>query len=167
VGGWGSLLGDEGSGYALGLEALRQVARGADGRAPAGALEPSVLAHLGLELPDALISWAAGAGKRDVAALAPLLAAAAAAGDPAAAATLAGAVRDLAEHVAALRRRLEPWSEPPRVALTGGLLRPGGPLRSAMEEAVRASGLRLLDREPDPALGAARRARQRAEAARR
>ena len=62
-GGWGALLGDEGSGYALGLGALRSTVRGADGREPAARLHGAVLAELGLERPEALISWAAAAGK--------------------------------------------------------------------------------------------------------
>jgi len=34
AGGWGYLLGDEGSGYAIGLAALQAILRAADGRAP-------------------------------------------------------------------------------------------------------------------------------------
>ena len=41
AGGWGHLLGDEGSGYAIGLEALRAVCRASDGRGPQTALTDS------------------------------------------------------------------------------------------------------------------------------
>jgi len=45
AGGWGYLLGDEGSGYWLGRHALRAVVRSADGRGPHTLLTERVLAH--------------------------------------------------------------------------------------------------------------------------
>src|SRR3990170_4800210 len=43
VGGWGHLLGDEGSGYDIAVRALRAVTRAADGRGPATALTDEIL----------------------------------------------------------------------------------------------------------------------------
>jgi N-acetylglucosamine kinase-like BadF-type ATPase len=54
-GGWGYLLGDEGSGYWMGCRALQAVARAADGRGPATALTAKVLAHFGVARPFGLI----------------------------------------------------------------------------------------------------------------
>lgn len=48
AGGWGYLLGDEGSGYWLGRQALRAVVRSADGRGPYTRLSARVLAHFGI-----------------------------------------------------------------------------------------------------------------------
>jgi len=48
AGGWGYLLGDEGSGYWLGRQALRAVVRSADGRGPYTRLTARVLAHFGI-----------------------------------------------------------------------------------------------------------------------
>jgi len=48
AGGWGHLLGDEGSGYWLGRQALRAVVRSADGRGPHTLLTARVLAHFGI-----------------------------------------------------------------------------------------------------------------------
>jgi glucosamine kinase len=160
-GGWGALLGDEGSGYALGLGALRATARAADGRAPATELHDAVLAELGLAGPDALIQWAARAGKEQVAALAPLVLRHAHAGDEAALALRDEAARALAAHVVVLHARLGPWKVPPELALAGGLARPGGPLRAAICEALEQTGLdyRLHDRTIDAARGATRLAR--------
>jgi N-acetylglucosamine kinase len=54
-GGWGYLLGDEGSGYWMGGRALQAVARASDGRGPATSLTTKVLAHFGVARPSGLI----------------------------------------------------------------------------------------------------------------
>ena len=59
VGGWGPLIGDEGSAHDLGQAALRLTCQHLDGRAEAAALADAVLAHLGLGPAD-LIGWASG-----------------------------------------------------------------------------------------------------------
>lgn len=168
VGGWGHVLGDEGSGYAVGLAALRAVVRAHDGRAPGTALREPVLRHAGVDAPEGLIAWAAAATKADIAALTPHVATTAAAGDAVAAGILRAAAEELAAHARALYRRLGPWAGPAPVALTGGLLAPGGPLREATAAALRALELplRLLDSTVDAARGAAALARGAAPPAR-
>jgi N-acetylglucosamine kinase-like BadF-type ATPase len=47
VGGWGRVLGDEGSGYFIGLQALKAVTRDFDGIAPSGSLRALVDARFG------------------------------------------------------------------------------------------------------------------------
>jgi glucosamine kinase len=163
VGGWGSLLGDEGSGYAIGLESLRRMARSEDGRGPTTSFSGLILAYLGLERADDLIAWAAQASKGEIAELAPLVFEAARAGDAVAHELLTHAVEELSGHLVALRDKLGPWSEPPAVALAGGLLKPGGALRPSMEEMIARQRLGLIAREPDAALGAARMARRLAQ----
>lgn len=161
AGGWGALLGDEGSGYALGLGALRAVARADDGRGEETALRDVVLRETGVASPDALIGWADDASKAGVAALAPAVCATADAGDAVARALVQAAARDLASHVATLERRLAPWPAPPAIALAGGLIAPGRPLRDVVLRALRALDppVRPLDRAVDAARGAAELAR--------
>ncbi|MFI5077071.1 MAG: N-acetylglucosamine kinase, partial [Vicinamibacteria bacterium] len=55
AGGWGYVLGDEGSGYWIGRHALRAVVRESDGRGHATAMTPLVLAHFGATHPDDLV----------------------------------------------------------------------------------------------------------------
>ena len=69
VGGRGTLLGDDGSGYRIATEALRRAARAVDGWGPATALAEALPRIAGLPDFDALIPWGASASKRDIAAL--------------------------------------------------------------------------------------------------
>lgn len=54
--GWGPLLGDEGSGYWIGQQALRAACRSADGRAPRSQLTGAVPGALGVPDCDALVN---------------------------------------------------------------------------------------------------------------
>ena len=165
VGGWGSLIGDEGSGYAIGLEGLRRVARDEDGRGPETELRAAVLTALGLADVQELVAWAASATKADVASLVPVVAESARDGDAVAGEILVQAVEELDGHVETLLDNLGPWSSRPRVALTGGLLHPGGPLRRGMEAALRRHNVGILGRVLYPALGAVQLARAMADEA--
>lgn len=55
AGGWGYLLGDEGSGHAIALAGLRAVVRAVDGRGKPTALRQSFLEHFEVETPADLI----------------------------------------------------------------------------------------------------------------
>ncbi|TVP76488.1 MAG: hypothetical protein EA352_05580 [Gemmatimonadales bacterium] len=162
VGGWGALLGDEGSGWLLGLRGLRMALRSMDGMAP-----PTVLARIlpeafGHPDPHELVDALWRAPKSSVAALAPRVVDAADAGDEVASSLVAEAVGALVEHVEAL---MEAWRReegssgtpsPPPVALLGGLVVPGGPLRSRLLPRIRELGGEPSEAPPDGARGAAR-----------
>ena len=110
VGGWGHHIGDEGSGYAIGVDALRRVARNADGRGPeTNAARTSSSRRLGLAGIDGLVQWAATADGAEVAALAPVVAAAADGGDAVAGEILDHAVEELERHVLTILENLGPW----------------------------------------------------------
>ncbi len=98
AGGWGSILGDEGSGYALGYHALRAVARAHDGRAPETGLTGAILARLGVpSAPDLIATVSApGWGVAETAGLAPVVVKAAENGDPVAVALVDEAAAELA-----------------------------------------------------------------------
>jgi len=157
VGGWGQHIGDEGSGYQIGMEALRCITRAEDGRAGPTALRDTILRHLGLEDVQGLVGWIGMASKREVAALVPLITEAAAQEDPVSKGILELAIQGCRGHLEAILEISGPWVDQPAVALWGGLLSSSsGPLHDEILSIVRDHGLKILGRDPDPALGAAR-----------
>ena len=70
VGGWGHVLGDQGSGYEIGLNALQTVASHFDHTSSWPQLGARLLRALQLNEPNDLIDWAQAATKADLAALA-------------------------------------------------------------------------------------------------
>jgi N-acetylmuramic acid 6-phosphate etherase len=56
TGGWGYLLGDEGSGYAIALAGLRAAMRAADGRGPPTDLLTALMQKLAVELPEQVVA---------------------------------------------------------------------------------------------------------------
>jgi N-acetylglucosamine kinase-like BadF-type ATPase len=134
VGGWGPLLGDEGSGYQIGLSALRVAAQAADGRRLVPGFLEKVLVHWSLPGPDALLPhvYAAETTHADVAGLAGPVMDLAAAGQPDARRIVDEAAASLALHVDTAVRLLH--LQKPPLALTGAVLQ-----RSAFKNAVRAA----------------------------
>jgi N-acetylglucosamine kinase-like BadF-type ATPase len=163
AGGWGHLLGDEGSGYAIGSAALRAVTRASDGRAPQTALTAAVLSHWSLATPEDLIShvYQAHVTTPHIAALTPLVEAAAVEGDEVALGILADAGRELALAVKAVVQQLA-LSNPVPCALAGGVILNSRLVRQAFLEAVGCWGLQLDPVTPvtEPAQGALRLVRR-------
>lgn len=157
VGGWGPILGDEGSAYTLARRGLAAALRGAEGRGPRTRLSESLPSAAGVDGPSALVSWVGEAGRSGVAALAPRVVVAAGEGDPVARGLVDRTVSELVAHVEAL----VPGDGPPDgllppVALAGGLLDEDRPLRGPVEEALRRRGYPVMDRSVRPVRGAAR-----------
>jgi glucosamine kinase len=137
-GGWGPVIGDEGSGAWLGRKALQVIAAAHDGREPETALTGAVLTALEVDDVAALITWAASASPADMAALAPAVLSAAEVGDLRANTIVTMAVEELSLHVRALARSLfvdERAAIP--VALHGGLLGKGRPMRKRLEHRLK------------------------------
>ena len=155
----GSITGDWGGGYDLGLAAVSAAARSEDGRGRKTSLEHAVPAHFGLQTPLELAE-AVHAGRipmRRMLELAPLLLAAADRDEVA-----AEIVDRLADEVVALARaallRLEMIDEPAEVLLGGGVLSAAdGEVIAAIEERLqRVAPLAVVRRaESPPIVGAA------------
>lgn len=137
-GGWGPVIGDEGSGAWLGRKALQVIAAAHDGREPETALTGAILTALELDDVSAIITWAASATPAHMATLAPAVLSAAEVGDLRANTIVTMAVEELALHVRALARTLfvdERAAIP--VALHGGLLGKGRPMRKRLEHRLK------------------------------
>lgn len=160
-GGWGPVIGDEGSGSWIGRRALSVVGAAADGREPETALTGAVLTAAEVSESSELIKWAAEATPAKLATLAPVVISVADAGDLRANSIVSMAVEELALHVRALARQLftdERASVP--VALTGGLLRKGSSFRKRLEHRLKVAvpGALVHAGEIDAARGAVRAA---------
>lgn len=152
VDGHGWLLGDEGSGFWLGNRGVRAALEALDGRGPWTALVQRVAEHFlggtavdasstALERHDvaeAIVSSALGQAPARLAALSPVVAAAADDGDAVALALLDTAADLLAASVRALRPRP---GEP--LVTSGGLLGPGGPLHARVTARLAPLELRV------------------------
>ena len=117
TGGWGWLLGDEGSGFHIGWEALRAALRGHEGSGPATALTRLMCEHYGTARPEELLDIFYDPPKRhnEIAAFAKCVIQS---DDAIARAILHRCAGDLAETARALLRKLPGGA---RVGLWGGV----------------------------------------------
>jgi N-acetylmuramic acid 6-phosphate etherase len=121
-GGWGHLLGDKGSGYEIGLRALRASVFYYDRDGEWSRLGQGVLRALQLNEPNDLIAWVKQASKDEIAALAVEVFAAAERRDPIALDILAGAAASLAKDAIACSRRLVKPGTPVQFIFSGSVL---------------------------------------------
>lgn len=160
-GGWGFVVGDEGSGAWLGRRALGVVAAASDGREGETALTSAILAATGVASVPLLIPWAAQAGPAEFAALAPTVMDAAKGGDLRANSLVTLGVEELALHVRTLARQLfvdERATVP--LAFSGGLLRKGTLIRKRLDARLKSMvpGALVHADEVIPVRGAIKRA---------
>jgi N-acetylglucosamine kinase-like BadF-type ATPase len=170
AGGWGPVLGDEGSGFWIGLRAIRLALNSRDRTGPDQAPSPllaEIMREWGMSSLGELVAVANRRGgpegaAPDFAALAPLVARCAEQGDTLAISTLQVAGVELAELVRVLVQRLE--TSEIEVAYTGSVLQRIVQVREAMAERLRFSAPRATVREGavDPLEGALWRARKAA-----
>ena len=135
-GGYGWQMGDEGSGFAIGRAALVAIGRARDGRGPATALSEAILAAGPAKCFDALVRWSTSVEPGEIAALAPVVFGAAAAGDPVAREIISTATAELAGMAAALLAHF-PGKTPVLVALGGGNLAADRGLRTPLVEQLK------------------------------
>ncbi len=138
AGGWGWRLGDEGSGYTIGLKAIMAALRAQDGRGPETVLKQKIVSHLGLGRLEDIIDWVYEPGRepRGIAYLVPLVREAEAEGDEAAALVMAEAGAELGFVANAVIRRLGMSGEF-LVSLNGGVFKQPSGYIIAFEEVLR------------------------------
>jgi N-acetylglucosamine kinase-like BadF-type ATPase len=125
AGGWGYLLGDEGSGFWIGRRALSAVVRAADGRGPATELTARVMTHLSLVRPSDLIheTYYRDLKRGAIAGLAPVVEQARQAGDAVASEILAHAATELTAAASSVVSRLGMRGEVFPTILAGGIFK--------------------------------------------
>ena len=160
AGGWGYVLGDEGSGYWIGRLALRAIAREADGRGQPTSLTPRVLAHFGVERPEELLQtvYHQDFNPALVTALATHVQQARDEGDAVAAAILDRGANELVAAAASVTNRLELSGEAFSFVLAGGIFKAVPWLRDEVTRRLPtvAPRSRTILLEVEPALGAVR-----------
>lgn len=163
-GGWGHLLGDEGSGYQIALQGLRAAARSSDGREAKTELLPAFLRVFGCAEPMGLVTsiYRPEMDRTRIAELATLVFEVARHGDPTAERIIQEAAGELVSMVAAVARQLGLTGVPFSLGLTGGVILNHPELRNQLSEQLLATGLKIDAIHPivDPVAGALIIARQ-------
>ncbi len=124
-GGWGNVLGDEGSGWALGLNAMRAVIREHDGIGPKTALTKLIIERLNLNNPTDLVGWVRKiqVSKSEIAALSRLVFIAAEAGDAIAINIMKTEAAELAKQTAHVGKTMFAGRNDYKIVVGGGNLR--------------------------------------------
>jgi N-acetylglucosamine kinase-like BadF-type ATPase len=158
AGGWGYVLGDEGSGYWIGREALTAVVRAADGRGPATRLTPLVLEHFQVPSVNGIVRevYDRSLRRQAIAAFAATVDRAREEGDVVAAEILRRAGEELTRAAASVIERLDMRGQTFKTVMAGGMLRvvpwlAADVTRRLAEVAPRAVATTL---DVEPALGA-------------
>ncbi len=138
IGGWGAILGDEGSGVWLSLKAIQTAIRADDGWGPPSIFGEMVLEHYGFsQLREYTVYlYHSTAPYRRLAELLPLAARAARAGDEAVLEVFRSGGRILAEQMLCLLRRHPEL--PPHITACGGAWKAHSAMAQAFTEAVQA-----------------------------
>ena len=125
AGGWGHMIGDEGSGYWIGREALAAVMRAADGRGPATQLGGDILAHFAVDDESRLprIVYDRDQPRMSVAALGPIVERAAELGDAVATRILERAADELVLAAGSVASQLNMRGDLFTFFLAGGIFR--------------------------------------------
>ncbi len=156
AGGWGWHLGDEGSGFWIGVRAVREALRAADGRGPATRLQDSLITHFEIARPEQILRavYDGEFPRHRVAAFAVRVEEAALAGDEAARSILAAAANELVLAAASVREQLRLPAAAYEVVLSGGTFRAVPSLEEAVAERLDVPPARIVRLRDEPARGA-------------
>ncbi|MCP1309551.1 N-acetylglucosamine kinase [Paenibacillus tyrfis] len=140
AGGWGHRVGDEGSGYWIGKQAVMAILKAYDGREAGTRLGDWVLPHLGMDQEEDLFNWMYGPdySVEKLSELSRVVGQAASAGDREAQQILEAAAHELFIGVAAVVRHLSFLDKPFTMILQGGVLQNEGHVRELLMNKIKA-----------------------------
>jgi N-acetylglucosamine kinase-like BadF-type ATPase len=154
AGGWGNLLGDEGSGYKIAIEAIKLMIHDKDYNLPKSELSNSILKYLNIDDVDKIVDFVYKATKDDIAALAKLVAEHAEGGDEASKNILVKEGISLAKTTECVYNKL--YFKQCNIGLVGGVVKKSKVLRAAFEQYLsdNIKVLHFIDEDMSPAKGA-------------
>ena len=153
AGGWGHMLGDEGSGFDIGRRAVRKVLQDYDEGRPASPLSQAVCRHYGVEQCRTLVGaiYRSGCSRERMAQLCPLVGELAAKGDAPSLVIVQDAAKALSNLAVTVKTRLRLSHIP--VALIGGVSGLGEVLLSSFRKNVQDQGMAYMLPKYSPTVG--------------
>ncbi len=154
VGGWGRFIGDEGSGFSIGCEALRAVAKFIDGRGEKTILKDLIFEKFKISDLREVVSKIYS-GEFDLASIAPIVMEAGERGDEIAVKILDEACSELLSHIKAMLGKAN-FGEQVKLVLMGGVLRSENYLSRKLKREIseKFPQIDLIEPIASPAYGA-------------
>ncbi|GFP77501.1 N-acetylglucosamine kinase [Clostridium fungisolvens] len=154
AGGWGNLLGDEGSAYKIAIEALKLMIIERDYKLPFSDLSISILKYLNINEAEQIVEFVYSKTKDEIAALAAVVSEEAEKGNEAAINILVTEGISLARTTECVYKKLN--FDSCSIGLVGGAIRKSKILRNAFEEYLkqRLNIISFIDEDMSPAKGA-------------
>lgn len=155
AGGWGHLLGDEGSGYFIAIEALKLITLEEDLNMEPSELTKALLKKIGVRSKKDIISFVYGSTKSDIAALVPIIVEVATNGEPTAIQILKTSGQDLADTTLKVYKGLN-FLGPISVGVKGSILTKVAMVRNEFERVLKENinYVTIVNEDVSPTLGA-------------
>jgi N-acetylglucosamine kinase-like BadF-type ATPase len=153
-GGWGNLLGDEGSGYRISIDAIKRMIFEEENSIEKSELTKKIMEKLEIKSVEEITKFVYSSTKDEIASLTPIVARLAEAGDEVANEILINEGIELAKTVENVYKKLE--FKGASIALVGGVIRKAKVLRKAFEDYLRENIVvnEITDEEASPTMGA-------------
>ncbi|ALB44324.1 MULTISPECIES: N-acetylglucosamine kinase [Clostridium] len=153
-GGWGNLLGDEGSGYKIAIDAIKRMIFEEENSLPKSELTTRIMKRLGAKSIGEVVTFVYSSTKDEIASLAEIVSILGEEGNKIAEEILVNEGVDLAKTVINVYRKLK--FESCSIALVGGVIRKAKILRKSFEKYLRENIVieDIVDDEISPTMGA-------------